>query len=647
MNIKILDSWLREFVTTKATPKQIAEKLSLSSVSVERIEKKGNDFIYDIEITTNRPNLMSLVGLARETAAVLQENDIQATFIPPKIHEPKTTNGVSITINNDKNLVNRILAVVMDVTVKSSPKELIERLESTDIRSLNNLIDITNYVMRVIGHPTHVFDFDRLNTKSLTIRESKKGETIETLDKKVHSLSGGDIVAVNDQGEIVDLLAVMGLENSVVTNDTKRILFFIDNCNANRIRKTSMSLGIRSEAAVINEKTIDAELAMDAMLYGISLFEKIANGKVISRIIDIYPNKIKPKSITVTQEKITKVIGVEVPLKKSASILSHLGFLVEKHNEALTVIPPSFRLEDITIAEDIIEEIARIYGYHNIPNIIPPLSSLPFTTDEFVWEDKIRDAMKYWGFTEVYTYPMVSEKLLDGSVDDAVTIQNPLGEDMVYMRKTLTPSLLQVISKNKNYDTIHIFEIANVYEKRNNNLPNEFLKFAGVIKQQHNSFFAVKGLLEQLMQDLGIKNPVFTSLKKEGNGVSIFIANEFIGNIEILDSKIITFELDFSVLLKHVTAKKVYQPMSKYPAVIEDLAIIAPSTILTGNLINEIKKQSDLIREVTLLDKYEDIRTYHILFQSYQKNLTNEDVVPVRMKILNMLKDKFNARLKE
>ena len=174
MNIKILDSWLREFVTTKATPKQIAEKLSLSSVSVERIEKKGNDFIYDIEITTNRPNLMSLVGLARETAAVLQENDIQATFIPPKIHEPKTTNGVSITINNDKNLVNRILAVVMDVTVKSSPKELIERLESTDIRSLNNLIDITNYVMRVIGHPTHVFDFDRLNTKSLTIRESKK-----------------------------------------------------------------------------------------------------------------------------------------------------------------------------------------------------------------------------------------------------------------------------------------------------------------------------------------------------------------------------------------------------------------------------------------------------------------------------------------
>jgi phenylalanyl-tRNA synthetase beta chain len=647
MNIKILDSWLKEYVATKATSKQIAEKLSLSSVSVERIEKHGSDFIYDIEVTTNRPDLMSLVGLARETAAVLSENGIHATFTPPKLVTPKTANEIKIMIKNDPRLVNRVLAVVMEVNIKPSPKEITDRLESTDIRSLNNLIDVTNYVMRVIGHPTHVFDFDRLNTHALTIRESKKDETITTLDKKTFKLQGGDIVAVNEKGQIVDLLAVMGLENSVVTDETKRILFFIDNVDPNRVRKTSMGLGIRSEAAVINEKAIDAELAMDAMLYGIELFEKIADGKVVSEVIDIYPNKIKTKPILVTEEKIQSVIGVSIPLNKSAEMLKNLGFTVEKEDNKLIVTPPTFRVGDMAIPEDVIEEIARIYGYHNIPNVIPPQTGTTIVSEhnEFFWENRIKDAMKYWGFTEVYTYPMVSEALFEGPLEDAVTIQNPLTEDMVYMRRTLVPSLLQVIAKNKNYDTMQIFEIANIYEKRANNLPNERLKFAGIIKKPKVSFYEIKGLIEQLLHDLGIIDLTFKSL--DGDGASISLGKDYLGDIEILDNETINFELEFTVILKHATVKKVYKPISKYPAVIEDLAIIAASNIPTGDLINEIKKQSDLIREVSLLDKYEDTRTFHVLYQSYQKNLTSEDVVPVRMKILNSLKNKFNARLKE
>jgi phenylalanyl-tRNA synthetase beta chain len=647
MNIKILDSWLKEFVSTKATPKQIAEKLSLSSVSVERIEKFGSDFVYDIEVTTNRPDLMSLVGLARETAAVLSENDIHATFSPPRLANPKTANDVKLTIKNDPKLVNRVLAVVMEVTVKPSPKQITDRLESTDIRSLNNLIDVTNYVMRVIGHPTHVFDFDRLNTDSLTIRESKKDEEITTLDKKTFKLHGGDIVAVNNKGHIVDLLAVMGLDNSVVTDETKRILFFIDNVDPNRVRKTSMGLSIRSEAAVINEKAIDPELAMDAMLYGIELFEKIAHGKVVSEIIDIYPNKVKTKPITVTDEKIQSVIGVPIPLHKSAEMLENLGFTVEKNENKLIVTPPTFRAGDMAIPEDVVEEIARIYGYHNIPNVIPPLTNSTILSEhnEFFWENRVKDAMKYWGFTEVYTYPMVSEILFEGPLEDAVTIQNPLTEDMVYMRKTLVPSLLQVIAKNKNYDTVQIFEIANIYEKQSNNLPDERIKFAGVIKKPKVSFYEVKGLLEQLLQDLGITDLTFKPL--ENDGASISISKDYLGDIEMLDSETINFELEFTVILKHATVKKVYKPISKYPAVIEDLAIIAAANIPTGDLMNEIKKQSDLIREVSLLDKYEDTRTFHVLYQSYQKNLTSDDVVPVRMKILNALKNKFNARLKE
>lgn len=649
MNIKILDSWLREYVVTKATPKEISEKLSLSSVSVERIEKVGSDFVYDIEVTTNRPDLMSLVGLARETAAVLSENNIHAAFNPPKLTTPRIATDVKITIKNDPKLVNRVLAVVMDVTVKPSPKEITERLESTDIRSLNNLIDVTNYVMRVIGHPTHVFDFDRLNTKTLTIRESKKGEEITTLDKKTYKLNGGDIIAENDKGQIVDLLAVMGLENSVVTDETKRIMFFIDNCDPNRIRKTSMGLGIRSEAAVLNEKAIDADRAMDAMLYGIELFEKIAGGKVVSEIIDIYPNKVHMKPITVTEEKIQSVIGVPISLTKSEAILKDLGFAVEKQENKLIVTPPTFRAGDMEIPEDVIEEIARIYGYHNIPNVIPPFSSTEIVHEynDFYWENRLKDMMKYWGFTEVYTYPMVSETLFEGPLEDAVTIQNPLGDDMVYMRRTLVPSLLQVVNKNKNYDSFKIFELANIYEKRENNLPNERLRFAGVIKKENNNFYYVKGVIEQLLHDFGINSVSFKSLENGGDGASVFIEKDHLGDIEILDNQTIDFEFEFSHILKYATTKKVYKPISKYPPVVEDLAIIASANVLTGDLISAIKKQSDLIREVSLLDKYEDTRTFHVVYQSYQKNLTSEDVVPVRMKILNALKDKFNARLKE
>ena len=697
MNIKILDSWLREFVKTNATPAQIAEKLSLSSVSVERIEKFKDDYVYDIEITTNRVDLMSLVGLARETAAVLSHNGISAKFTPPNFPNfPNLPNtSESIAIHNDPSLVNRVAAVVMEVTVKQSPPHIKSRLESTDIRSLNNLIDITNYVMRVTGHPTHVFDFDRLNTKTLTIRESKPGEEIVTLDKKTLKLPGGDVVAENDKGEIVDLLGVMGLENSVVTASTKRILFFIDNVVPHRIRKTSMSLALRSEAAVINEKGVDPELMTEALHLGIKLFEALADGKIISEIVDIYPNKPKIKICTVLEEQINKVIGVTIPVKNSVKILESLDFSVILGSEAtpesqtnttkrnsgqarmtkLEVTPPSFRANDIQIPEDLIEEIARIYGYHNIPNSLPPFTAAePYLLgkNQFYWENLTKNLLKDWGFTEVYTYPMVSEDMYEGPLDTAVTIQNPLSDDMVYMRRTLVPSLLKVINGNKNHETIKIFEIANVYHKRQHDLPHELLRLAGVIKKPHVSFHEAKGIIEQLLTAMGIGHTVFKPHERGGEGTSIYLdlsrhsgeeQNDdsrirkerdsgqarmtYLGDIEILSDNLLNFELDFVVLLQLATLQKTYKPVSKFPPVVEDLAIIADVTVSTGDLMETIKKQHTLITDVSLLDKYHDTRTFHIIYQSYQKNLTDEEVGEIRKKILKVLKEKFNARLKE
>ena len=389
MTIKILDSWLRDYVKTSATAKEIAEKLSLTSVSVERVEEYKEDFIYEIEVTTNRPDLMSVVGIARETATVLNHLGIKAEFIPPKLIRSEIKGLPSLlNIKNDPKLVNRICAVVMDVKIKESPTFLKERLETTGIRSLNNLIDVTNYVMRTIGHPTHVLDFDRLNSKTLTIREAARGNRVKTLDDKQHLLFGGEIVAVNDKNEIIDLLGIMGLQNSVVTQDTKRILFFIDNNDRFHIRKASMSLGVRSDAAILNEKGLDPELAYEALLYGIKLYEQIADGKVISEIIDIYPNKIKDTEIEVFENKINSVIGVNIPISKSSQILSDLGFENKIAQDKIKVKIPSFRANDIKIEEDIIEEIARIYGYHNLPSKLP-LIEFEVTSNsinEFFWE---------------------------------------------------------------------------------------------------------------------------------------------------------------------------------------------------------------------------------------------------------------------
>ena len=471
---------------------------------------------------------------------------------------------------------------------------------------------------------------------------------IKTLDEKNYSLNGGEIVAVNDKNEIVDLLGIMGLANSVVTDKTKRILFFINNNNPLKIRKASMALGIRTEAAVINEKNLDPELAYDALLYGIEIFKTIADGKIISDIIDIYPNKIKEHSIEVSLAKINQVIGIDIDPEKALEALFSLGFKAKILSGKIKVEVPSFRINDVEIEEDVIEEIARIFGYHNLPSILPAQTEvIAYKFDnQFYYEQRIKNAMKYWGFTEVYSYSMVSEELFEGSPEVAVEISNPLSEEWVYMRKTLVPSLLKINSENKNRETIKIFEIANVYNKRENDLPKEEMTFAGIIKKDKVSFFEVKGLIEQLCKDLGIKNLSFKQSEKASNGASLYIENEYLGEIEILDSNLIDFEINFTLFVKHASLRKVFKSLNKFPPIVEDLSITVNANIETNDLITNIKSQDDLVTEVSLKDTYKDSRTFHINYQNSQKNLTNVEVAKIREKIIASLKEKFKASVR-
>ncbi|MBI2641294.1 hypothetical protein HYW87_01710, partial [Candidatus Roizmanbacteria bacterium] len=330
MNIQITHSWLKEYLDTDATPPEIQKYLSLSGPTVEGVEKIEDDYVYNFEVTSNRIDMASVIGIAREASAILPRFGRKAKLLKREFVLPKLSkNSLTLKIEDKQRLSNRILAIIIDgVKVGPSPRFIRQRLEQAGIRSLNNLVDITNYVMLEIGHPTHIFDYDRIKTGKFIFRRGRKGERLITLDKKSYTLLGGEVVIDDGTGRIVDLPSIMGTENSVVTNSTKRIIFFIDNLNPQLIRQASMTHGIRTLAASYNEKSPDPELSLTALLRGVELLKENASPKSMSKIIDIYSNPVKPKEIIVSVQFINSRIGVELKKKEITEILKKLGFHV-------------------------------------------------------------------------------------------------------------------------------------------------------------------------------------------------------------------------------------------------------------------------------------------------------------------------------
>jgi len=647
MNILIPNSWLKDYLETNATPKEFAEEMSLTSVSIERMEKIGDDVVFDIEVTTNRPDLMSIEGIAREASAVLGQAGYKAVFNARKkyTNEKIVSKSPLLNIQGDKELVNRILAVVLEIELGPSPENITKRLEKTGIRSINNVVDVTNYIMREVGHPSHVFDYDRLPNHNLIIRKSKKGERIITLDNKEYELPGDDIVADSGTGVIVDLLGIMGTANSVVTDTTKRVVLFLDNNNQNLLRKTSMNLGIRTEAAVLNEKGVDPEIMMPTLLRGIELLEQNANAKIISPIIDIYPNKVKAKNVKLKTEKITELIGIEIDEKTIISILSNLGFSVQNMGDELSVEIPTGRINDVSIPEDIIEEVARVYGYHKIPNALPPTSTSSFyhqEQNEFYWIEKIKEAFRFWGYNEVYTYSMVSEELFDGPIEKAISLKNPLTEDKAYLRNSLVPSVIQVANQNSNRDTLRLFEIANVYLKKANGLPDETLRLAVVLSGNAN-FFDGKGVVEQIGKVLSIKNLTFNKKAEGIEGCDISIGPKHVGTIEADD--VISIEIDMQALISEANSLKSYKEPAKFPPIIEDVRVEIPPHYHFSKIEKAIKELNELIYSVSLLDVYKNKKTFRITYIDRTRSMSNEDVEPIRKAVEELLISHFKATL--
>lgn len=650
MDILILDSWLKEFLETNATPKEIAKFLSLSGPSVEKITKEENDSIYHSEITTNRVDALSVYGFAREASAILPRFGKKTELLPLKFKSKYNffDKVKYLDVTMDIKLCSRFTAVLIkNVKIKDSPKLIKERLIKIGLRPINNIVDISNYVMHELGQPLHTFDYDKIKKAKMILRESKKGEKITTLDGKTFTLPGGDIVIEDGSGSLIDLCGIMGAKNSMVDKNTKNVLLFVQTYNPQRIRKTSMDLAQRSEASILFEKDLDEELVSTAMKRSIDLFEKITDGKSENLILDIYPNPYKPKTVKTNLSFINKSLGEDISKENISNSLTPLGFKPKWQKDNLTVEVPSFRAKDIDIPEDIIEEIARIYGYYNLKSELME-GRLPdkIVNSPFDFENKLKDILIGFGGVEIYTYSLVPKTFTN---TNSLKLNNPLGKETEYLRNTMLYSLKDAAIKNLGYEeAFHIFEIANIYIPQKGNLPNEKMMLAGIFSKY--DFSKAKGMIEALLEKIKIDYSFEIEDKKEflpNHRLKIINGKNVIGEFGTLEvDDLIYYEFDTKLLRKFGNMIKAFKSPPKYPAQIEDLTFSFPERTKIGKVIESIKNLDKQIVKIELIDTFKESFTFRIWYQNTHKTLNDREVKGIRKIVISNVFSKFGANTK-
>lgn len=650
---------MREFLKTEVGPQKIARCLSLCGPSVERLEKAGKDFVYSIEVTTNRVDSAGVCGIAREAAAILPRFGVKAYLQPIKAQSTqRIAHRVSwIDVVVDQELCPRFTAILIkNVQLKKSPVWMEQRLKLIGLRPINNIVDISNYLMHELGQPMHTFDYDKIKGARMTLRPSKPGEKITTLDDKEYTLPGGDIIIEDGEGRLIDLAGIMGGSLSAVDRRTKNVLLFVQTYNPVRIRRTSMNLAKRSEASSLFEKGLDPELVEIAIRRGIDLFVELCEGEPENEILNIYQNPYGGKIINVGAEFINERLGVKLSEKEIIDILGSLEFKVAQRKDGtLAASVPSFRAQDINIPEDIVEEVARLYGYHRLPSLLmhSPSLLMPGTLPEppdnqpFRFEGMIKQTLKGWGAIELYTLALVSKEkvTLSGGASWALRLKNPLGTDSEYLRQSLAPSLVDAAEQNPGEKSaFHLFEMANVYLPVRGRLPEESMMLAGIFANY--GFRQAKGTIEALLDELHIDAswaPEDARGFRPNQRISIKLGREDIGQFGVLEKNLIYYEFDLKLLQAAAGKGLAYTPIPKYPAQIEDLALVFPSRTRTADVIKEIKKSDKQIVSAELIDIYNDTRTFRLAYQNTNKTLTDKEVEKIRNRLLLVVKKKFGV----
>jgi phenylalanyl-tRNA synthetase beta chain len=657
MNILIPHTWLLEHLDTAAKPETIAKYLSLSGPSVERIIQIENEPVYDIEITTNRVDTASVRGIAREAAAILPQAGIKASLKPLETDQLNSDKALDITIINNPRLCHRILAIKLtSITIKDSPALIQKRLIQVGARPLNNVIDITNYVMWEIGHPVHAFDYDRLTGKKIIVREAKKGEALITLDDQKKTLTGGEVVFDDGTGTIIDLPGIMGTKNTAVTAKTKNVLLWLESIDAVKIRHASMGLDLRSQAAVLNEKHVDPNLGLDAIKVASKYYQEICRARVDSKLTDIYPSPSSTTKIVLKQTKLDTYLGITLKPDLVVNMLKNLSCQTSynKKTSDYTITPPSYRAHDLTIYQDIIEEIARLHGYYNLNSTIMA-TPIPDNTDfqQLSIEQDIKNWLIGWGLQEIYSYSMVSEKqarMSGFNLNSHLKILNPLSQDLVYLRRSLIPSLIKVIQDNPD-NQVTVFELANCFHPNGPGLlPNEQLQL-GILSNV--GYYQLKGILEALFQRLHIDECKFSPHPHDldyfnsKNVAQIKSGSSILGYIgETHKTNVYAAVLDAMFLKKLASTHPKKVIVYELPPIIEDLTFTLTKNTSIGDLIDSIKSHKWVVNVHYDRSKdYQNNKTFSIHYRDPEKPLSAVDIKPLRKKIVSTLKRDFQVNL--
>ncbi len=636
-----------------------------------------NKAVIDFEITSNRPDCLSVIGIARETAATL---GIDYKY-PELCYNSNINESIEDTlkVNVKDNLCKRYMARgVKNVKIAPSPAWIQERLMEAGVRPINNIVDITNFVMLELGQPMHAFDRRQIKTGHIVVDRAKQGEKFITLDEIERTLDS-DMLAIKDGEDTIALAGIMGGLHSEIKEDTTEVVFECANFDGTNIRVNSKRLSIRTESSSRFEKDIDPNLVSIAMDRACNLIEQLGAGEVMKGTIDVYNEKVQQKKIQVDSKWINKFLGTDLSKEEMKAYLDRLELKTNIEGDMLDISVPTFRI-DINIKEDIAEEIARIYGYNNIPTTIVTTSNLKDGKNKKQkMDDKLIEILMACGLNQSISYSFVSPKVFDkinipsdSLLRKVITIKNPLGEDYSIMRTTSLPSMLEALERNysRNNEAARLFEIGKIYlPKEGSALPEE-RNILTIGLYGDVDYLDIKGIVENIVNGFGIKGETYKRQSENptfhpGKTADLYIKKDLVGILGEIHPKVsekygidvpcYVAELNLDLLYERSNLNKNYMPLPKFPAVTRDIAVMVDETVLVQEIEDIIRKQGgSLVESVKLFDIYTGKQipsgkksvAYAISYRAENKTLTDTEVNKVHDKILRSLEYKLGAQLR-